>query len=105
MEEKRMREISDEELENVSGGGCSQYTSYVIDGKRYKVIPNNGDVNGCSSFVCRWCGGGKGKHLAGVNSNTVVARIKMPTIAADANIFMVAIARNFIKTHKKQTER
>lgn len=65
MEEKRMREISDEELENVSGGGCSQYTSYVIDGKRYKVIPNNGDVNGCSSFVCRWCGGGKGKHLAG----------------------------------------
>lgn len=97
MEEKRVREISDEELQNVSGGGCSQYTSYVIDGKRYKIIPNNGDVNGCSSFVCRWCGGGKEKHLASCGLQYVGRWYKDANYCCRCKYFHGAYCEKFYK--------
>ena len=58
-------ELSDEELDNVSGGGCG-YASASLDGHYYKLVDDRSDS--CERFVCLVCGGGRGHHAAGCSA-------------------------------------
>ena len=58
-------ELSDDELDNVSGGGCS-YASVCLDGHYYKLVDDRSDS--CERFVCLVCGGGRGHHAAGCSA-------------------------------------
>lgn len=55
-------ELSDEELDNVSGGGCGGYASASLDGHYYKLVNERSDS--CGRFICLICGGGRGHHAA-----------------------------------------
>ena len=55
-------EVSDDELDSVSGGGCG-YASVSLDGHYYKLV--NDRTDSCGRFTCRACGGGRGNHAAG----------------------------------------
>ena len=58
-------ELSDEELDNVSGGGCG-YASASLDGHYYKLVDDRSDS--CERFVCLVCGGGRGHHASGCSA-------------------------------------
>lgn len=57
-----MGELSDDELDSVSGGGCGGYASASLNGHYYKLV--NDRTDSCNKFVCRACGGGRGNHAA-----------------------------------------
>ena len=58
-------ELADDELDNVSGGGCG-YASASLDGHYYKLVDDRSDS--CERFVCLLCGGGRGHHAAGCSA-------------------------------------
>ena len=56
-------ELEDDELNNVSGGGCGGYASASLNGHYYKLV--NDRTDSCGRFSCLICGGSHGQHAAG----------------------------------------